>query len=883
MAVRAPQFVRRFVALFRWDARDIDMSEEMRHHLDALTEELVRSGVSRADAGAEARRRFGSVVRLKEAGHDERRSATIETLLRDIRHTARGLRRSPGFAATVILTLAVGIGGNTAIFSVVDQVLLRPLPYPDGEQLLLVSTRFDTTAKTLRSVSAVPCNCVSPADWLDWQRDNHTLDGIAVWLSNPLTLTGVGEPVRLNNQAVSAEFFPVLGVRPLLGRAITATDDRPNAPRVAVISYRVWEDFFDSNPQVIGRIVQMNGQPTELIGVMPKNFRFIFQDNDVWTPFQLDRTVDWRKVSGRFLDTVARMKPGIAIAGARSDLGGIARRLAATYEFDKRTDVNLIPLREELTGQVQTSLIVLYGAVAVLLSIACFNVANLLLVRASARSREIAVRTSLGAGRASIIRQLVVESLLLALAGGGLGVALAHWSVDALMAFAPPDLLRVPQLTVDTRVLLYAVGVSVVSGVLCGVVPATLVGLRPLAQSLRSGGTAVTHAPRVRQVLVAAQVALTVVLLCGAGLLTRTLLALSSADQGFDKHDVLTMEVSLPRGKYQDAQRVEFYRRAVEALRAVPGVRSAAAGNSLAIVSSPRGATGFHRRGTPELPMSQQPVTIVRVVTPGYFRTLQIPVTRGREYTDTDAPTAGFVVNEAFVDAYLNDVEPLGVEMTVAMQATNPYLPIIGVVGNVSEGSVRENAQPTVFYNIATMPEFSMTFLLRTRRIEATTPAAIAAIHRIDPNLAVTKIRTFETALADSVARERLNAIVSAGFAVSGLLLASLGVYGLLAFIVSERTKELAIRIALGAHVRRLTASVVVGGLRLVLVGAIVGLAGSLALLRGLGTLLFDVTPYDVPTYASVVVLLAAVAVLASYVPARQASRVQPLLALREE
>jgi hypothetical protein len=281
--------------------------------------------------------------------------------------------------------------------------------------------------------------------------------------------------------------------------------------------------------------------------------------------------------------------------------------------------------------------------------------------------------------------------------------------------------------------------------------------------------------------------------------------------------------------------------------------------------------------------MNQQPVTIVRVVTPGYFHTLHIPVKKGREYTDTDPATAGFVVNEAFADMYLKGVEALGVEMAVAMQAKNPYLPIIGVVGNVSEGSIRDSAQPTVFYNIATMPEFGMTFLLRTDRIEATTSAAIAAIHQIDPNLAVTKIRTFETALADSVARERLNAIVSAGFALSGLLLASLGVYGLLAFIVSERTKELAIRIALGAHVQRLTASVVVGGLRLVLVGAIVGLAGSLALLRGLGTLLFDVTPYDVPTYAAVVVLLAVVAVVASYLPARQASRVQPLLALREE
>ena len=881
--MRTPRFIRRTLAHFTWTARDADMSEEMRHHLDSLVDDLVRAGMTPDAAAAEARRRFGSVLRLKEAGHDERRAPLVEHLIRDIRHMARGLRRSPGFAAAVILTLGVGIGGNTAIFSVVDQVLLRPLPYPDGDRLVIMFERFDTTGPGLGIGRSAPCNCVSPANWLDWKRDNRTLADIAVWRNAPATLVGVGDPVRLNNQLVSGEFFSVLGVRALLGRTIGANEDREKGPHVAVISHRLWQQRFGSSHEVIGRSVEINGTPTEIIGVMPEAFRFLFQDNDVWMPMQLDRTIEWRKRAGRFLDTVARVRPDRTLAAAQADLDGIAERLAGTYEFNKRTGVRLVPLREELTGQVQASLLVLYAAVGVLLSIACVNVANLLLVRGSKRGREIALRTALGAGRASIVRQLLVESLLLALAGGGLGIALAHWSLDALVAFAPPQLLRVPTLTVDTRVLAYALAVSVATGVVCGLVPALMVGLRPIALTLRAGGATVTHAARLRQVMVVSQVAMTVILLCGAGLLARTLVALTGADQGFDKDNVLTMELSISPRRYDDARRTEFYRNLLERLRGIPGVEAAAATHSLPIAGPPRGGTGFHLRGTPEVPPNQQPVTIVRVVTPGYFHTLRIPVLRGREFTDADPPTAGFVVNEAFRKTYLTDVEPLGTEISVGMQRENPHLRIIGVVGDVSEVSVRRSAQPTVFYNEAAMGEFAMTVVLRTDRPDATVAPAIAAIHGIDPNLPVTKVQMFETALTETLARERLNALVSIAFALSGLLLAALGVFGLLTVIVTERTKEIAIRITLGAHVQALTRSVVARGLALVTVGALVGLAGALVLLRPLSALLFDVTPHDLPTYTSVIALLCVVAAIASYGPARHAARVEPLRVLRDE
>ena len=802
--------------------------------------------------------------------------------MRDVKHMARGLRKNMGFTTAVVLTLMLGIGGNTAIFSVIDQLLLRPLPYPEGDRLVTVYESFPRS-----DGGRIPQlrNSVSPANWLDWQRESHTLQGFAAWRPLRGTLTGVGEPLRVSSQSVSAEFFPTLGVQPLLGRTLTAEDDRPKAPGVVVLSHRLWESRFRGDPNAIGRIIQVNDRPFEIVGVMPASFRFLYQDVDLWSPFGLDRNQPWRQTAGRFMSVVARLKPGATIADASAEMAAIGRRLASTYEFNKDTGVTLVPLREELTGQVYASLIVLYGAVGVLLATGCFNVANLMLARAASRRREIAIRTSLGAGRAAIVRQLLVESMLLAVAGGALGIALAHWSLDALVAFAPPNLLRVPELFVDRRLLLYAFALSALTGVVVGIVPAVLVANQSIVASIRSGGISVAHSPRIRQVLVVCQVSMTVVLLCGAGLLLRTMIALNATNNGFDKRDVLTMEVVLPPARYNPERRIAFYRETVDAIRNLPGVDAAAAANSLAVIGGPRGGSWFHRLGTPELPAPERPATLIRVVTPGYFRTLRIPVLRGREFTaaDESSPTQSFVVNEAFVKQFLSDVDPLGESLTVWMQDKNPYLPIVGVVGDVSEGSVRDNAQPTVFYSHRQMSEIAMTLFVRTQQPGAVSSSVLALIRRVDSNLAVTKVQTLEGALADSVARERLNAMVSGAFALSGLLLASLGLYALLAVIVAERTKEIGIRIALGAQLGRLKRSVVGGGLRLVALGVVIGVGGSLLLLRSLGPLLFRVTPVDTTTYGVVLVLLCGVAAIASYVPARRAARVEPLVALRQE
>src|SRR3954469_6257330 len=794
---------------------------------------------------------------------------------RDLRHAARGLWRSPGFSLVVILTLALGIGGNTAVFSVVDQLLLRPLPYPDGDQLVMVEESSRGRAAD-----------VSPANWLDCRRDSRAFRAFAAWQPTFFTLIGTGEPKRANAQMVSAEFFPTLGVAPLLGRTISDADDPPNGPQVAVLSYRFWQQQLGGDPRAIGRTVQLNSRPYEIVGVMPAGFRFVQQDVDLWTAFQLDRSHAWRDGSdGRFIHVVGRLADGSSIGTARSEMEAIARRLAATYTFNKNTSVTVTPLREVLTGQVRTSVLVLFAGVGVLLATACFNVANMLLARSASRQREIAIRASLGAGRGAIARSVLVESLLLAGAGGAVGLALARWSLDALLAVAPTNLLGVSELFIDRRVLIYAFGLSLATGGVAGLASTILFARRSMADTLRTRGSKAGHAPRVRQALVVVQVAMTVVLLCGAGVLVRTLIALNRAHMGFDAHDVLTMRVAISPARYPDELPRDFYREALTRLRALPGVESAAVAASLPMIGSPRGGTSFHELGTPERPASERPTTVVRMVAPGYFHTLRIPVLRGREFTDADNanPMAGFVVNETFARTYFSGRDPFASSISVWMMADNPSLPIIGVVGDVSEGSVRSTPKPTVFYSHGRMTWSTMTLFVRARQPESFVRPVTAILRELDPTLVVSNVRTIESALAESLARERISALISTSFGVSGLLLAALGLYGLLAYLVAERTKDIGIRIALGARLASITGAVVGGGLALVAVGATIGIAGSLLVLRPLGALVFGLTPFDVPTSATAIVLLGAIAALASYLPARRAAHIEPLTALRYE
>ena len=876
---------RRVVALLTWHRRDRDMEREMAFHVDSLRTEFMRDGMSNSDAERAARRRFGSVLRAKERGHDVRSAPAIEAIVRDLQLAIRGLRRAPAFSATVILTLGLGIGGNTAIFSIVDQLLLRPLPYPRGDELVRIYER-----SLLRDPnSPIPerySNGISPANWLDWQRRTKALEHLAVFYSVSRTLTGAGDPEHIPGLAVSWEFFEALGVAPLLGRVVSSEDDRPKAPAVAVLSFDLWQRRFGGDRNVVGRSIRLDDRDVEVIGVMPAGFRFLYQDVGFWGPFQLNRDLAWRDVAGRFIDVVARRRADVTPEAARGEMEAIARELTA-HPMNRNMSVTLVPLREELTGQVRGSLLMLYAAVAVLLGIACFNALNLLVARATSRRQEFSVRTALGAGRTPIIRLLLTESVVLSLAGGLVGVAVARWSVDALVAFAPPAWLTVPELRVDGRVLVYALGVSLLTGLLVGLVPAVSVARRSLMARLRENSANVTASARLRQALVGAQVALTVVLLCGAGLLIRTVTALDGADSGIDRRNVATMAVVLPPQRYPGPRLPGFFDEVLDSIRALPGVEAAGAGNSLPIVGSPRGGTAFHRLGTPvPAPGEPRPSVGVRVVTTGYFRTLRVPVLRGREFDETDAASGsapGFIVNETFVREHLAGIDPLTVSIQVEMQRPNPHRPIVGVVGDVAEGSVRRTVGAMVYYSHHQMPAIGMTFVIRTAQPAAVSSRAIALIREHDPNLAVAEVQTVEDALTESIARERLNALVSAAFAGTGLLLACLGLYGLLSFLVAERTKEFGIRITLGARSPGLMASVLSRGLVLVGAGAGVGVAAALWLSRAIRPVLFGIEPYDLPTYAAAIGILFIVAVTACVIPARRAARIEPLTALRQE
>jgi predicted permease len=802
----------------------------------------------------------------------------LDTLVRDLRYAVRGLSRAPGFTIAVALTLALGIGTNTAIFSAVDQLLLRPLPYPDGDELVRI---YET-----RSGEAGDGFDVSPANWLDWQRQSRTLDAIAVWRATTATLTGAGETERLQAQIVSAEFFPVLGVAPLLGRTIAPDDDRPGTPRVAVISHALWQQRFASDPAIVGKSIQLDEMPVEVVGVMPAGFRFLFPDTAVWLPYQLSRSDPWRDTAGRFLWTVARLRPNVTLAEAQAEMASIARRLGDTYEFNRGTTVALVPLRKELVGDVYSSVVVLYGAVLVLFSIACFNAANLLLARATSRRRETLVRLSLGARRSAIVRQAMAESVLLAAVGGALGLVFAQWMLGALLTMVPTELTSLVTVVLDRSVLLYAFALSLVTGLAVGVVPGVAATRASLTSGLRQASHTVTRAPRVQQALVVAQVAMTVMLLCGAGLLLRTVLQLNATDTGFSRQNLLTLSIGLPDARYDDGRAVAFVHRVRERLAALPGATATAAAWSLPVTGGIFSGTGFHILGQPELPRSERPSTAVRVVTSDYFHTLGVPIVRGREFTaDDERPKAElvFVVNEAFARQFLGGVDPLTASVSVNVLDENPYGRIVGVVGDVSEGSVRSEARPTVFYSHGHIPVTDIVLFVRAAAPEALSRPAAAAIRELDPNVSVANIRTFEAVLSESVARERLTAVVSGAFALSGLLLASLGLYGLLAFVVSAQTREIGVRLALGARLGRLLGDVLGSGLGLVALGAAIGVVASLAVSRALQSLLFGVTAYDPVTYAAVLALLLGVTVLATFVPARRAIRVDPAIALRAE
>jgi putative ABC transport system permease protein len=877
---RIRMFFIRILNVFRRSRLDNDLSEQLDAHREMIKADLIEHGMAPSAAEAAARRAMGNDAMVRELSRDAMVHRLIDVCIRDVRYAFRSLLKTPVFTLTVVLTLALGIGANTAIFSIVDRLLLRALPFPNGEQLVMLHENRSRSSRM----------DVSPANWLDWQQYSRSFESLAAWSNRfPSNLTGAGDPERLDAETVSHEFFPLVGVRPLIGRVFSPEDDRPGASPTAVLSYSLWQRKFAGDPQIIGKQIELNARGVEVIGVMPAGFHFFSNDTDIWQPFALDRNRPWRDLAGRFLPyVVGRVKPSVTPEAAQREMETIAARLSEQYVFNRDTSVRVIPLREVMTGQVRTSLLVLLAAVGVLLLIACSNVANLLLARSAYRRREIAIRASLGAGRGAIVRQLLIESVVLASAGGVVGVFMAWWGVGLLLALVPASLLQVSDVPIDGWVLLYTLGLSVLTGVVVGLAPALPVLHIDVVEHLQTGGRSVTARTRLRQGLIVLQVAMTVVLLCGAGLLVRSLLALTGDATGVDATGVLTMRIELPGARYNPERQAAFFREVTDRLQSLPGVQSASAANDIPVNTLRSAGTSLVIAGQNELPPNERPRTRVRVAMLGYFKTLGIPLLKGRDFSQDDeiagAPRV-FIVNQAFAKKYFGNDDALSASISVNMERPeNPYGRIIGIAGDVKEGSLRGNPEPTVFYNHRQFRMFpGMTVFVRTSRGAEIAREATQIVRDLDRNLPVIEVRMLEDAFAESAARERLNAVVSGAFAVCALLLASLGLYGLLAFTVAERTNEIGIRMALGARSLKVLRMIMGHGLRLVAFGAVVGLVIAFAVSRFLESLLFGITSHDLATFIGVPAVLAVVSAFAVLIPALRATRVNPLVALRKD
>jgi putative ABC transport system permease protein len=811
----------------------------------------------------------------------------MNTLLADIGFGARMLLKSPTVTIVAILALMLGIGANTAIFSVVNAVLLRSFPYSEPEKLVLVWEK--------RQGGRTDQNVINLANFTDWKNQNQVFSDMAVFFDRSLNLTSDGEPEEVPGQFATVNLFSVLGTNPLLGRTFVADDARDNQSSAVIISYALWQRRFGGDTGIVGRQITLNNRQNTVIGVMPANFGWHIQRGteaskpaDIWLPFQISNDLIIRR--GRFASSVARMKPGVTIEQAQSEMSTIAARLEQQYpDFNKTWSVNVVPLRTQFTGEIRKPLLILLGAVGFVLLIACANVANLLLARASSRRKEIAVRAGLGASRWRISRQLLTESVLLSLIGGTLGVLVAWWGTRALVALSPPALIDLQKVRVNISVLLFTFGLSLLTGIVFGLAPALQATRFDLQGALKEGGKNVGGAAGghyLRNVFVVTQVALALVLLVGAGLLVKSFTRLQSVDPGFNPDNLLTVRVSVPFAKYNtDQKRIDFYQQALTQMRAIPGVASVGAINTAPFTGLYSG-TGVEIVGAPPLPPEQELKTGVCVTDTDYFATMQIPLLRGRLFTpqETTEMRHVVVVNQTFVNKNLNGEDPLGKRLIVYMKEENVPLEIIGVVADNKHLALDTAVEPMVYYPHAELTYFGMTMMLRTTGDpNAVAPAARGVIRAIDPLQPIGAVTTMNELLSVSVARARFSASLLTVFSIVALVMAAVGIYGVMSYTVLQRTHEIGVRMALGAQRFDVLKLVVKKGIVLGVVGVAVGLAASLALTRLIATLLFEVTATDKTTFAVVSVGLFVITLLACYVPARRATKVDPMKALRYE
>jgi putative ABC transport system permease protein len=804
----------------------------------------------------------------------------MKTLWQDIKYGLRTLLAKPGFTLIAVVTLALGIGATSTIFSFVNGILLRPLPYQDSERLVLI----DETAVN-RGVSSMG---VSFPNFVDWREQNQVFTGVAAYDDRSFSLTGgSGEPEQLPGGIVSANTFEILGVTPQLGRSFRPEEDGPDEADVVILSHGLWERRFGANPGIINQSIVVNNRPRTVIGVMPLGFKFP-ETAELWLPLTPE-VKGWTR-NDHGISAVGRLKPGMSLEQAQADMSAVARRIEEQNPVtNEGAGVNLIPLRDGLVGGYRKALLLLLGVVGLVLAVACANVANLLLARASARQRELAVRAALGASRWRVFRQLLTESLLLGAAGGALGLLLAVWGLDLLLAAIPVDLPFWMKFTLDWRVLGFAAGMSLLTSLVFGVAPALQASRIDLNETLKEGGRGGAGASRhrLRRALVIAEVALSLILLISAGLMMRSFLRLQQVNPGLKAENVLTLRVSLPNAKYDvPEKREDFFKQLLERARALPGVESAGAISYL-----PLSGAGWGRsltvEGYPVLPVGQAPSINHCVITPDYFRAMGITLLEGRDFLDTDTRNAAkvVIVDERLAREYWPNASPLGKRIRFGPPEDNePWHEIVGVVGEVKSDSLNRSQRKSVYLPHAQISIGGMALAVRTRsNPESLVTAVRSQVRELDPNQPVTAVRTMSEVLSRSVWQPRLYAILFGVFAAVALLLATVGIYGVMSYAVTQRTHEIGIRMALGAQRADVLRLVIRQGMWLALVGVGIGVLASLGLTRLMQSLLFGVGATDPVTFAGVAALLIAAALIACYIPARRATKVDPMIALRYE
>jgi len=871
-------------------ARELEIIEELSQHLQDGYEQELDRGATEDEAqweslGRELKQVERRVPQNPVAMGTDTKTSIMGDIAQDLRYGLRTLRKNPGFTSVAVLALALGIGANSAIFSVVNTVLLQPLPYKNPAQLVMLWENATHLG--------FPKNTPSPANFLDWRGQNTVFTGMAAMAPKNFNLTGVGEPERLDGRRVSANLFDLLGVQPRLGRGFLPREDTPGA-HVVILSHGLWQRRFGSDPRIIGQALNLNGESYSVVGVMPPGIDLPGFDNwkdQLWVPIAFP-SEEAQSRGNHYLEVIARMKPGVTLKQAKAEMETIAARLAQQYPKENlRIGTVVNPLHEEVVGDIRPALLVLLGAVGFVLLIACANVANLLLARAAVRQKEIALRLALGASRSRLTRQFLTESVLLALLGAAVGLMFAFAGLRILKTFIPDTISQADSIGIDANVLVFTALVAVVTGLVFGLAPAAQASNFNLNETLNEGGRDAaggSKGARLRGLLVIAEVAVSFVLLIGAGLLINSFLHLRNVDPGFRADHLLTAKIDLPELKYPDKEhRIPFLDEVLRRVNTLPGVESAALAGNLPLTYN-GDSMYIAVEGIPDPPTDQQMDVIYRAIGPGYFSAMGIPLVRGRDFTDQDTTETGYtvVVSEKLAQHFWPGQDPIGKRLKPGSTASDsPWRDVIGVVKDVRQNDFLAAPKMQMYMSYRQLKSLAPNALVVRTRVEPMSLATALrnAVWAVDKDQPVSNIDTMEHIVAGAVARQRFSTMLLGIFATLALMLAAVGIYGVMSYSVAQRTHEIGIRMALGARRSDVLKMTVKQGLKLVAIGVVIGLVAAFVLTRVMASLLFGVSTTDPVTFFSISLVLMGVAMLASYIPALRATKVDPMVALRAQ